>query len=156
MDVENVLTTYIQGVFRDKRYIIAFVVHFITRGIIFESGVCISIAGIQRKCVGHGSPQACFDSVASAFSGIHGDTSQPAFCEFGYLLVASIHIEGGGIGQQTVFQKRKVGTYFVIPSIFGFVAGSFMYLRYFGLDVAHVNHLVYHLQILVRRDGVYH
>ncbi len=72
------------------------------------------------------------------------------------MLVAGVHIESGDIGQQTVFPKREVHTCLVIPGIFGLVAGCFTYFRYLLFDGVHINHQVYHLQVLVRSDGVYH
>ena len=49
-----------------------------------------------------------------------------------------------------------MGTYFVVPGIFGLVTGGFTYIRHLLLDGVHVNHLVYHLQVIVRCDGIYH
>ena len=120
---EDVLSAYVEGVFRHEGYVIAIVIGIVSQLVVGEGGVGVSVVGGKTEGVGQLGTDAYFASDATALSGVDGDTAESALRELGNLLVMGVHEESGKVGLQLSVEEGQVRADFVVPRVFGFIKG---------------------------------
>ena len=96
----------------------AYAVHILLE---LSAGIAVADPPVQMV-VESATTQCCLHTAAVALAGIHHGTAKAILCgKDGQLLVANLHIVGTEVEVQDIVEEVQVGTYLIVPRLFGTV-----------------------------------